>query len=133
MDLPHKQPPFLQDKEGHLKLTRYEWYLYLQIPSRLNGKLTLPGVAKYQALEADLVSTERWKNDRELLVAQTLLPKLAADPGLLIQDMEQALDSRLRAVTHDSGCRCVAYGRSRHWLHRVLQACPRCAIKEPRV
>ena len=46
--LPHKQRPLLQDKEGNLKLKRYEWYLYLQIPSRLNGKLTLPGVAKYQ-------------------------------------------------------------------------------------
>ena len=97
--LPHKQRPFLQDKEGNLKLTRYEWYLYLQIPSHLNGKLTFPGIAKYQALEADLVSTERWKQDKELLIAQAQLPKLAADPGMLIQDMEKALNSRLRAVS----------------------------------
>lgn len=66
--LPQKQRPFLQDKEGNLKLKRYEWYLYLQIPSRLSGKLTLPGIAKYQALEADLVDTERWKEDKELLI-----------------------------------------------------------------
>ncbi|MFT6286530.1 MAG: TnpA family transposase [Alcanivorax sp.] len=97
--LPQKQRPFLQDKDGKLKLTRYEWYLYLQIPSRLNGKLTLPGVAKYQALEADLVDIERWKEDKELLIEQTQLPKLAADPVPLIQDMEQVLDSRLRAVS----------------------------------
>ncbi|MBT4522438.1 MAG: Tn3 family transposase [Halieaceae bacterium] len=97
--LPHKQREFLQDKEGNLKLKRYEWYLYLQIPSRLNGKLTLPGIAKYQAFEADLVDTERWKKDKELLVEQTQLPKLAVDPVPLIQDMEQALDSRLRAVS----------------------------------
>jgi TnpA family transposase len=97
--LPHKQRPLLQDKEGNLKLKRYEWYLYLQIPSRLNGKLTLPGIAKYQALEADLVDTERWKMDKELLIEQTQLPKLAADPALLIQDLEQTLDSRLHAVS----------------------------------
>ncbi len=96
--LPHKQRPFLQDKEGNLRLKRYEWYLYLQIPSRLNGKLTLPGIAKYQALEADLVDTERWKADKELLIEQTQLPKLAVDPVPLIHDMAQGLDSRLRAV-----------------------------------
>ena len=47
--LPKKQRAFLQNKEGNLRLKRYEWYLYLQISSRLNGKLTLPGIAKYQA------------------------------------------------------------------------------------
>jgi TnpA family transposase len=96
--LPHKQRPFLQDKDGNLKLDRYEWYLYLQIPSRLNGKLTLPGIPKYQALEADLVDIKRWKADKEFLIDQTQLPKLAVDPVPLVQDMAQALDSRLRAV-----------------------------------
>lgn len=97
--LPQKQRPFLQDEDGNIKLKRYEWYLYLQIPGRLNGKLTLPGVAKYQALEADLVSTERWKEDKDLLIAQTQLPKLMVEPGLLIRNMGQALDSRLHAVS----------------------------------
>jgi hypothetical protein len=90
--LPQKQRPFLLDKNGNLRLKRYEWYLYLQIPGRLDGKLTLPGIAKYQALEADLVDIERLKEDKDLLIAQTQLPKLMVEPGLLIQDMEQALD-----------------------------------------
>ncbi len=97
-NLPHKQRSFLQDKDGNLKLERYEWYLYLQIPSRLNGKLTLPGIPKYQALEADLVDITRWKADKERLVELTQLPKLAADPVPFIQELAQSLDSRLRAV-----------------------------------
>ncbi|MFK7975221.1 MAG: Tn3 family transposase [Halioglobus sp.] len=96
--LPKKQRPFLLDKEGNLKLKRYEWYLYLQIPGRLNGKLTLPEIAKYRALEDDFVEKLRWKRDKKLLIEQSQLPKIAADPVLLIHDMEQGLDSRLRAV-----------------------------------
>ena len=97
--LPKKQRSFLQDKDGDLKQTRYEWYLYLQILSRLNGKLTLPDVAKYRALEADLISSERWKNSKDALIAQAQLPKVASNPDVLIQEMEQALESRLQDVS----------------------------------
>ena len=45
------------------------------------------------------MNTERWKKDKELLIEQTQLPKLAVNPALLIQDVEQALDTRLRAVS----------------------------------
>ena len=94
-----KQRPFLEDTEGNINLKRYEWHLYLQMPSRLNGKLTLPDVAKYRALEADLISAERWKHNKSALIEQMQLPKLSAEPHGLIQDMEQSLASRLHDVS----------------------------------
>lgn len=41
-----KQLSFLQDSCGGMNTGRYEWFLYLQIPNRLNGQLTLPTVLK---------------------------------------------------------------------------------------
>lgn len=38
--LPKKLLPILQGENGDIKPDRYEWLLYLQIPSRLNGELT---------------------------------------------------------------------------------------------
>jgi hypothetical protein len=66
---------------------------------RLNGKLNLPDVAKYRALEADLVSSERWKNSKDALIAQTQLPKLASKPDVLTRELKHALDSRLQYVS----------------------------------
>jgi hypothetical protein len=42
--LPKKLLSLLQGEEDAIKADRYEWYLYLQIPSWLNGQLTLPSV-----------------------------------------------------------------------------------------
>ena len=96
---PKKQLPLLQDQDGNFKPGRYEWYLYLQIPDRLNGQLTLPNVIKYRALEADLVSRERWRRDKAKLLEQTQLPKLAAEPNKLIEPMTRDLEIRLHEVS----------------------------------
>ena len=56
-------------------------------------------MAKYRALEADLVSSERWKNSKDALIAQTQLLKVVSKPDVLIQEMKQALESRLQDVS----------------------------------
>ncbi len=50
-----KSREFLLDGEGNILIDRYEWFLYQQIPDRLNGQLTLPDITKYRALDADLI------------------------------------------------------------------------------
>ena len=94
-----KQMPFLQDDKRTIKPDRYEWYLYLQIPSRLNGQLTLPEVIKYRALDADLVSRERWLEEKNQLLEQAQLPKLTAEPNKLIEHMAMELDIRFHEVS----------------------------------
>jgi hypothetical protein len=91
--------PLLQDEEDNINPGRYEWYLYLQIPDRLNGQLTLPNVVKYRALEADLVSRARWRRDKTKLLEQTQLPKLSAEPNKLIEQMNRDLEIRLHEVS----------------------------------
>lgn len=102
MRLPHKrQLPFLQGSEENERVNRvrFEWFIYLQIPNRLNGQLTLPQIIKYRALDADLVSQKRWKSDKNTLLEQTQLPKMMSDPIALIGDMADKLDSRLEQVS----------------------------------
>ena len=94
-----KQLPFLQDEGGTFNPDRYEWYLYLQIPDRLNGQLTLPDVIKYRALDADLVSRERWRREKHNLLEQTQLPKLTAEPSKLIERTANDLEIRLYEVS----------------------------------
>ncbi|MBU3071730.1 Tn3 family transposase, partial [Aestuariicella sp. G3-2] len=90
---------FLQDSSGNIKPDRYEWYLYQQIPSRLNGQLTLPEVIKYRALDADLINRERWQEEKNRLLEQTQLPKLTTEPNKLIEKMARDLEVRLHDVS----------------------------------
>ncbi len=97
--LQKKQLPLLLDEIDTIKPDRYEWYLYLQIPSRLNGQLTLPDVIKYRALDADLVGRERWLEEKNQLLKQSQLSKLMAEPHRSIKQMALELDNRLHAVS----------------------------------
>lgn len=98
--LPSKaQLPFLLDAHDKIKPARYEWYLYLQIPLRLNGQLSLPDIIKYRTLDADLVNHNHWQQEKDSLLAQSQLPKLTAKPKQLIERMAQDLDDRLQAVS----------------------------------
>ncbi len=95
-----KAVEFLQDAEGNTLPDRYEWFLYLQIPERLNGQITLPEIIKYRTLDADLIDQEHWKNSKNKLLQQTQLPKLATEPSDLVAQMEIELESRLHEVSH---------------------------------
>jgi hypothetical protein len=83
--LPQKHMrPLLLNTDGGLNKARYEWYLYLQVPDRLQGQLLMPDVIKYRALDADLLKTQRWKQDKQRLLDSTAQEKLMADPTQLI-------------------------------------------------
>lgn len=58
--LPKTTRSLLLNSDGTINKSRYEWFLYLLVPSRLNGQLILPEVIKYRALEADLVKPQTW-------------------------------------------------------------------------
>jgi len=96
---PKKLLPLLQCENGDIKPDRYEWYLYLQIPSRLNGQLTLPNVMKYRSLDADLVSHERWRDEKNDLLDKSQLQKLRGEPQQIITDMNSNLTARLQNVS----------------------------------
>jgi TnpA family transposase len=99
--LPQKHMhPLLLNKDGSLNKARYEWYLYLQVPDRLQGQLLMPDVIKYRALDSDLVKTQRWKQDKQRLLDSTAQTKLMADPTSLIPSMATKLNLRLHEVSH---------------------------------
>ena len=98
--LPHKATrPLLTNKDGSLNKARYEWYLYLQIPDRLQGQLLMPDIVKYRSLDADLVKKKRWKQDKASLLESTAQPKLMEDPAHLIPSMVNELNVRLHEVS----------------------------------
>ena len=99
--LPQKHiRPLLLNKDGSLNQARYEWYLYLQIPDRLQGQLLMPEVIKYRALDADLLKTQRWKQEKQNLLDSIAQEKLMADPTQLISGMAAELNLRLHEVSH---------------------------------
>ena len=113
--------PLLLNKDGSLNKARYEWYLYLQIPDRLQGQLLMPDVIKYRALDADLVKSQRWKQDKQRLLESTAQTKLMADPTSLIPNMVTELNLRQHEVSHylektDSRDVILKHkGGKRHW------------------
>jgi hypothetical protein len=96
---PKKILPLLQGENGDIKPDRYEWFLYLQIPSRLNGQLTLPNVTKYRSLDADLISHKRWRDKKDEVLNKSQLHKLTGEPRQLITDMNSNLNNRLQHVS----------------------------------
>ncbi len=95
---PKKSREFLLDGEGNILIDRYEWFLYQQIPDRLNGQLTLPDITKYRALDADLIDGEHWRKNKYTLLQQSHFTKLAEEPEKLIKQMAMELDTRLYEV-----------------------------------
>ncbi len=93
-----KSREFLLDGEGNILIDRYEWFLYQQIPDRLNGQLTLPDITKYRALDADLIDGEHWRKNKYTLLQQSHFTKLAEEPEKLIKQMAMELDTRLYEV-----------------------------------
>lgn len=96
---PKKLLPLLQGEDDTIRSDRYEWYLYLQIPSRLDGQLTLPNITKYRSLDTDLISRKRWSDKKNELLDKSQLHKLTGDPQQLITDMNSKLNSRLQHVS----------------------------------
>jgi len=57
---PKATRPLLLKSDGGIDKARYEWFLYLQIPSRLNGQLVLPEVIRYRALDDDPADSQSY-------------------------------------------------------------------------
>lgn len=93
-----KQKAYLIDQENNVLPDRFEWLLYLQIPSKLNGQLYLPTVIKFRSLQDDLVSNERWKG-KKTLIQQSMLPRLTAKPSKLIETLSCDLNDKLQQVS----------------------------------
>ena len=55
-----KAKPYLISEGNTVNSQRVEWYLYMQIQSKLNGHLFIPDSLKYRALEDDLISDKQW-------------------------------------------------------------------------
>ena len=86
---------YLEKSDGSICSERYEWFAYLQIPDRMDGRLTLPEAIKYRSLEADLIDSKRWREEKDQLLEQSTLSKLNIEPDDLIVQMNDEFDSQL--------------------------------------
>jgi len=93
-----KQADYLIDDSDNVIPSRFEWLLYLQIPSKLKGQLHLPGIIKYRALQDDLVNNTRWKKKKQLL-KQSMLPRMTGKPNQLIKTLSSELQNKLHHVS----------------------------------
>ena len=96
--IPNRQSDSLTDDSGQIIPSRYEWLLYLQIPSKLKVHLHVPGTIKYRALKDDLVRYTRWKTKKTLL-KQSMLPRMNEKPNQLITALSSDLHDKLRHVS----------------------------------
>lgn len=94
----NREKDFLIDKEGKVSPSRFEWLLYLQIPSKLNGQIYIPTIIKYRSLQDDLISDKCWKAKKKL-IQQSRLPRIMANPNQLIETLSSNLDNKLQHVS----------------------------------
>ena len=93
-----KHKPYLIDLDDNVRSDRFEWLLYLQIPNKLTGQLHVPNVIKYRSLQDDLVNNHRWK-DKDMLIQQSMLPRLKERPGKLIESLAEEMSNKLQQVS----------------------------------
>ncbi len=91
--IPKKHLPWLV-KQDNVNPQRYEWLLYRQLTSRLNGRIYLPNVTKYRALEDDLIP----QTSQDTLLASSTLDRLKQPAELLLQEKQHRLESALKDV-----------------------------------
>lgn len=91
--IPKKHAPWLVN-DGEVDPQRYEWLLYRQLTSRLNGRIYLSNVTKYRALEDDLILP----TSQDALLASSTLDRLKQPVDTLLQDKQHRLESALKDV-----------------------------------
>lgn len=87
-----KARKYLINDDNTVHAERAEWYLYMQIQTKLDGQLFIPDSHKYRALEDDLISDSQWK-DKDALVRNACMPKLEVPPNKLLTQLNDALKS----------------------------------------
>ncbi|HDP7468565.1 TPA: Tn3 family transposase, partial [Escherichia coli] len=88
-----KHRPWLINKDV-VHPQRYEWLLYRQLASRLNGRIYLSNVTKYRALEDDLIASSIQPD----LLASSTLEKLKQPIQKLLQVKQIRLTTSLEDV-----------------------------------
>jgi TnpA family transposase len=93
--IPKKHRPWLVNKDS-IHPQRFEWLLYKQLVSRLNGRIYLTNVMKYRALEDDLIATS---SQQELLASSTL-ERLKQPVEAILAEKQAQLAVSLESVAH---------------------------------
>ena len=91
--IPKKHLPWLV-KQDNVNPQRYEWLLYRQLTSRLNGRIYLSNVTKYRALEDDLIP----QTSQDALLESSTLDRLKQPVDALLQEKQHQLESSLNEV-----------------------------------
>jgi TnpA family transposase len=91
-----KQKPYLID-DDKLNLLRLEWHFYLQVPSKLNGRLYIKNVIKHRSLQDDWIGDSRWKY-KEKLLSEAMIERLNEQPDRLISSLTGSLNSKITNV-----------------------------------
>ena len=91
--IPKKHLPWLV-KQDNVNPQRYEWLLYRQLTSRLNGRIYLSNVTKYRALEDDLIP----QTSQDTLLESSTLDRLKQPVDALLQEKQHQLESSLNEV-----------------------------------
>lgn len=93
-----KARKYLINNDNTVHAQRAEWYLYMQIQTKLTDQLFIPDSHKYRALEDDLISDSQWK-DKDTLVKNACMPKLQVPPNKLLNQLNEALQSKLDGLS----------------------------------
>jgi TnpA family transposase len=81
--IPKRHFPWLVNN-GEVNAKRYEWLLYRQLVTRLNGRIYVSNVTKYRALEDDLIDAD---SQQEILEQSTLTALKAPVNDMLSQKL----------------------------------------------
>ena len=93
--IPKKHRPWLVT-EDKVNSKRYEWLLYRQLTSRLNGRIYLSNVTKYRALEDDLIAP----SIQSELLASSTLERLKQPVLELLKEKQTRLNTSLKDVAN---------------------------------
>jgi TnpA family transposase len=93
--IPKKHRPWLVT-EDKVNSKRYEWLLYRQLTSRLNGRVYLSNVTQYRALEDDLIAL----SIQSELLASSTLERLKQPVLELLKEKQTRLDTSLKDVAN---------------------------------
>lgn len=89
---------YLITEDNTVHAQRAEWYLYMQIQTKLDGQLFIPDSHKYRALEDDFISDSQWK-EKDTLVKNACMPKLEVPPNKLLTQLNEELQSKLDGLS----------------------------------
>jgi len=101
--VPDRSLPYLYqtDDEGHprLRVDRYEFLVYRRLWQAIEaGHIFCRDSLRFRRLDDDLISDERWTNEKDELIAQTGLSRLQTPIKTLLASLKEQLENQLRQV-----------------------------------